>query len=250
MRTIAESLQYLPVPILRGPARGKWWTLYPLSCYWRRGGHEPEMEVAVRLAGDFRGKVAWDLGAHFGIYTITFSCLVGPEGQVAAFEPDPVSFARLRHHMSMNRLTNTVCFECAASDAEGESVIVIDKGLGSTTSHLLYVGETVEQDTPTQRITRVRADDLVAAGKLRPPDFIKLDVEGHGDSALRGAAESIARTLPFVVASMHSPQEIEGIKAVLDPLGYGLEMFRGEELVPARWDECLTGTTYVLRCRR
>jgi FkbM family methyltransferase len=246
---LPRFLQLCPVPILRGPARGKWWTLYPLSNYWRRGGQEPEMDLAIKMAGDLRSKVAWDCGAHFGIYTLTFSCLVGPSGQAVAFEPDPVSFARLQRHMRMNRTGNVVAVEAAASDQAGESFIVLDKGAGATTSHLLYWGERVTETTSTQRIECVRADDLVAAGRIRCPDFIKLDVEGHGGHALQGAAQSIARARPFIVASMHSPQEIEGIRATLEPLGYGVERFAGEQLEPCEWKDCACGRNYVLRCR-
>jgi FkbM family methyltransferase len=241
-------LQLCPVPILRGPARGKWWTLYPLSNYWRRGGQEPEMDLAIKMAGDLRGKVAWDCGAHFGIYTLTFSCLVGPSGQSVAFEPDPVSFTRLQRHMRLNRVKNVVAVEAAASDKIGESFMVLDKGAGATTSHLLYWGERVGDQTTTQRIECVRADDLTASGRVRDPDFIKLDVEGHGGHALSGAAESVARSRPFIIASMHSPQEIEGIGAVLEPLGYSVERFTGNRLQKCDWGDCRCGCNYVLRC--
>jgi FkbM family methyltransferase len=247
---LPRILQLCPVPILRGPARGKWWTLYPLSNYWRRGGQEPEMDLAIQLAGDLRGKVAWDCGAHFGIYTIAFSCLVGREGQAVAFEPDPVSFARLARHMRMNRMKNVVAVEAAASDQVGTSFIVLDKGLGATTSHLLYWGEAVTENTNTHQIECVRGDDLVAAGRIRRPDFIKLDVEGHGGSALLGAASSIARSRPLIAASMHSPQEIRGIRSVLEPLGYGVERFADGKPVGCEWEDCVCGGNYVLRAGR
>jgi len=44
------------------------------------------------------------LGAHFGLYSVALALRVGPEGQVAAFEPNPVSFARLERHRRMNGL--------------------------------------------------------------------------------------------------------------------------------------------------
>lgn len=246
---VPRCLQLLPVPILRGPARGMWWTLYPHSNYWRQGGHEPQLVLAIRLAGEWRGKVAWDCGAHFGIYTITFSSLVGPDGQVVAFEPDPVSFSRLHRHVAMNRARNVVCLEAAAGDSDGESVMVVDRGLGSTQSHLLYSGEEIGERTSTQRVRLAAADTLVGAGRIRCPDFIKLDVEGHGGAAVRGAVESIRRSRPFIVASMHSPQEIEGIREVLEPLGYGVERFAGAQLEACRWEDCACGCNYVLRCR-
>ncbi|MSU65186.1 MAG: hypothetical protein EXS38_03585 [Opitutus sp.] len=62
--------------------------------------HEPAMQ-AVLLGlggGDIRGWTCWDLGAHFGLYSVGLARRVGPAGQVAAFEPNPISFARLQRH--------------------------------------------------------------------------------------------------------------------------------------------------------
>jgi FkbM family methyltransferase len=246
---LPRLLQLLPVPVLRGPARGKWWTLYPYTAYWRLGGHEPEMDLAIRLAGDLQGKTVWDLGAHFGIYSLVSSCLVGPHGQVVAFEPDAASFRRLQRHMRMNKASNVVLLHAAASDKNGEDIIVVDAGSGATTSHLLYLGEEVVDGTRTQAIECWRADDLVTRGKIRDAHFIKLDVEGHGAAAMRGAALSIGRSRPFIVASMHSPDEIDGIRAVLDPLGYRPERFGEAGVEECRWDQCLCGMNYLLRCR-
>lgn len=54
--------------------------------------------------GNISGWNCWDLGAHFGLYSVALALRVGPEGQVAAFEPNPVSFARLERHRRMNGL--------------------------------------------------------------------------------------------------------------------------------------------------
>ncbi len=50
--------------------------------------------------------------------------------------------------------------------------------------------------------------------------FIKLDVDGHGHKAHAGAAEAIRRQRPVILAGLHSPDEIDGLRALLDPLGY------------------------------
>jgi FkbM family methyltransferase len=223
------------------------WTLYPYSAYWRLGGHEPEMVVALQMAGDLRGKAIWDLGAHFGIYTLSFSRLAGNAGQVVALEPDAASFARLSLHVRMNRLSNVSMFNAAASETSGESFIVLSSGPGGTTSHLLYEGEFLSESSIVQRINQVRADDLVADGKIRCPDFVKLDVEGHGGNAVAGAVESIGRSRPLIVASMHSPQEIEGIRATLEPLGYGAEKLGNKRTGPCGWQDCECGANYLLR---
>ena len=82
------GLQYWPVQVKSGIAAGARWTLFPWSAYWR-GTQEPAMHRVLQSFGDMQGWSCWDLGAHFGIYSVGLARLVGPQGQVAAFEPNP-----------------------------------------------------------------------------------------------------------------------------------------------------------------
>lgn len=237
---------HFPVLVLAGPARFSWWTLYPYSSYWRRGGHEPEIELALRLAGVQAGDTAWDMGAHYGIHTLGFARRVGPHGQVVAFEPDPASFRRLRLHLRMNRLRNVVAFEAAASDRPLEQTLVVNQGSGATTSHLPYPGEQLDANSHTLKIKCVRPDDLVATGHIRPPQLIKLDVEGHGGEALAGARLAIETSRPVIVASTHSPQEVAAIRTVLEPLGYACQPAGHTAQEAPGWAGFQSGRNYLL----
>src|SRR5690606_32216010 len=62
------------------------WTLFPWTSYWR-GTHEPPVQQLIRQLPDLAGSCCWDLGAHYGFYSIALARLVGPSGQVVAFEP-------------------------------------------------------------------------------------------------------------------------------------------------------------------
>jgi FkbM family methyltransferase len=215
----ATGLQYLPVRVRRGLPAGARWTLFPWTAYWR-GGYEPEMERAILAWGDLQGKVCWDLGAHFGYYSVGLALRTGPTGQVVAVEPLPANHARLEHHRRMNHLPWLTTFQAAASDVAGEADFVSDLSHGDTTVHLPYDGEHKTAATPTIRVRTLRLDDLVARGEIRAPDFIKIDVEGHGHHALGGAMESIRHTRPVMLMGFHSPQEVAGTEALLRPLGY------------------------------
>ena len=240
---------YFPVLVLAGPARFSWWTLYPYSSYWRRGGHEPEIALAISSIGGLEGKTAWDLGAHYGIHTLGFSRQVGPRGQVVAFEPDPASYRRLQLHLRMNRLKNVLTFQAAASERTAEQTLVVDRGVGATTSHLPYPGEQLSHASHTLQIRCVRIDDLVGAGQIRPPNIIKLDVEGHGGEALAGARNAIQASKPVIVASTHSPQEAAAIRAVLEPLGYLCERLTHPVSHSDDWAGFQSGANYLLRFR-
>lgn len=212
-------LHYWPVRVRHGLAAGARWTLYPWSAYWR-GSQEPAMHGTLAEFGDIEGWNCWDLGAHFGIYSVGLARHTGPTGQVAAFEPNPVSYARLERHRRMNGLAWMKTFEAAVSDRTGTVELLTYGDLRSTTTHLAYENETRGANTQPVGVRSVVLDELVAAGELRMPDFIKVDVEGHAHHALAGARQTLAACKPILIVAFHSEPEVAGVFALLTPLGY------------------------------
>ncbi len=53
-----------------------------------------------------KGDNVIDVGAWIGMYTLLVSELVGPDGRVVVYEPDPVARAILEKNVEMNHLTN------------------------------------------------------------------------------------------------------------------------------------------------
>jgi FkbM family methyltransferase len=239
----STPIQYLPVTVQKGLAKGARWTLFPYSAYWR-GNTELDVEAAIRLHGSIEGASCWDLGTHFGIYTVGMAMAVGSTGQVAGFEPDPVSFQRCQRHIRMNALNWVKLFNVAVSDAEGQSELILSQGSGASTSHLAYEDESANAVTAKVAIKMVALDHLVAQGEIRPAQFIKVDVEGHGAKAIAGARQTIATHRPTLVMSFHSQWELEGTQAILEPLGYRSFTPEGQDL---SWESSIFRTT-VLRC--
>ena len=220
-----SRLELLPVRVRSGYIAGARWTLYPWTSYCR-GTHEPVIQRRFeRLGGgDIRGWSCWDIGAHFGFYSVGLALRTGPSGQVAAFEPNPQSFRRLEIHRRLNRLSWLKPYPAAASAAYGTAELFTYGNLGTTTTHLPYEGETRTENTKPISITTLALDDLVKTGELRPPDFVKLDAEGHGHHALLGMRRSLAHSRPTIIIGLHSPQERLGTLSVLDPLNYTGEL--------------------------
>ena len=209
----------LPVRVRSGIAKGARWSLFPWTAYWR-GTHEPAVQARLLQMGGWTGKHIWDLGSHYGIFAVGLGRLVGPAGSVAAFEPNPLSYERLQLHIRRNQLGWVKTFPFAASDTEGSQRFFIYEGMETTSSHLAYEGETWNETIPTIQVNSRRLDDMVAAGAINLPNFIKLDVEGHGHKALAGARTALAASRPTLLVGMHSVLEVEGVLAVLNPLGY------------------------------
>lgn len=224
----ATGLQYWPVRVRSGVAAGARWTLFPWSSYWR-GTQEPTMHRALLALGDITGWSCWDLGAHFGIYSVGLVRRVGPTGAVAAFEPNPFSHARLVRHRDMNRLSWLQVFQAGVSDQTSTGLLFTYGQLDSTTTHLPYEGEPLNAAAQPVQIQTVALDDFVREGRIRPPDLIKIDVEGHGHRALAGAIETIRTKRPVILMGFHCAPEFDGAHALLDPLGYRWEPIEGPE---------------------
>jgi FkbM family methyltransferase len=213
----ATPLAHWPVRVRAGLATGARWTAFPCSSYWRKGGSEADVEIAVSYLGNLQGKVFWDFGAHFGIHTVGMAMQVGSGGQVAALEPNPHAFKRLSYHVRMNRLENVKMFEAAASSTTGTTHIFLPSDTASTTAHIHSKNDGYVQQAD---IATIAVDELVDAGVLRLPDLIKVDVEGHGAEAMAGCIRAIERSHPVIAFSRHEQFELEGVRDLLVPLGY------------------------------
>jgi FkbM family methyltransferase len=245
-KLIAQTpIQYLPVRVQGGLAKGAHWTLFPHSAYWRMGGHEPEVEAAICQYGSTPGNVCWDLGTHFGIYTVGMAMAVGSSGQVVGFEPDPVSFRRCQHHVERNALSWVKLYNAAVSETENTVNLILSEGAGASTSHLAYESEDASKAHLTVNVATVVLDRLVERNEIRPPQFIKIDVEGHGAKALTGAQQTISRFHPVIVMSFHSAWEVEQTRALLEPMGYRSLTCKG---MPIEWMDSNFRGTSLFRC--
>ncbi len=221
-----SPLGRVPVRVRAGLAQGARWTLFPHSGYWR-GTFERDVDAALARVGRLKAAGCWDLGTHFGIYTVGLGRAVGPDGQVVGFEPDPVSFARCQLHVRMNGLSWVRLYRAAASDASGTSEILTYSGFGQTTTHLRYPGEQGVGSTG-RPVETIAPDDLVARGEFRPPRLIKIDVEGHGGPALEGMRRTIAAHRPHLLMSFHCPSEVRAARTLVGREAY-------------RWRDCQSG---------
>ena len=118
-----------------------------------------------------------EAGANIGVYTLLLSRLVGPEGHIDAFEPDPHLFACLRENLERAGVKNVAAHNCALGAAAGKLSLAWD-GLNSGDTHLSR-----ETQAGSVQVDVARLDEILSGHRL---DFFKLDVQGWELDVLRG----------------------------------------------------------------
>jgi FkbM family methyltransferase len=203
----------LVVRIMQGPLKGKRWITGSGSHGMWLGSFEYEKQRAFAAAVS-AGDVVFDVGAHVGFYTLLAAELVGPTGQVVAFEPVPRNLELLKRHLRLNGYTNVTVIPAAVSDRPGIAAFAFDTR--PERSFEGHIGANGQLQVPT-----VVLDEL-AGGGLPIPRVLKMDIEGGEFAALTGARKLLAAHHPRIFLATHGPQVHRQCCDLLTDSGYTL----------------------------
>jgi FkbM family methyltransferase len=162
------------------------------------------------------GMTVIDAGANLGYCTLLLADLVGPDGRVLAFEPNPQIARRLRQSVAVNGFAGrTRIEEVALGEDDGEVGLVVP-ALEPKNAHVVPAGE---GDVQT------RSHRLDSYGVL--PDLIKIDVEGAEVAVWRGMASILAARKPLTVVMEFVLDRFDDPGLFLDEmLRHGFELSR------------------------
>lgn len=180
------------------------------------------------------GHVLFDVGANFGYYSVVLASRLGKRCEVHAFEPNPPTRARLRHHVGANGLEGVVrVHDAALSDRAGTAALATKPG-NSGGTHVV---------APDAAPTLVRVTTLDAfcdeQGVTRL-DAVKCDVEGFEERVLLGGRRALRRWRPVLLLELEPARlrdkesSVERVVRVLHDLGYALFASRRRALEPLR----------------
>jgi FkbM family methyltransferase len=155
----------------------------------------PEIREVVK-----EGDTVIDIGANIGYFTVLLANLVGPEGKVYAFEPDPRNFALLQRTIERNGWTNVILEQKAVSNKAGEFVLYQTREWTANTL-------TPSEHFSTANVQVVALDDFL-------PDehnisFIKMDMDGSEPLAISGMARLIQRSPNIRVLAEYQPGNLK-----------------------------------------
>jgi FkbM family methyltransferase len=162
------------------------------------------------------GAILYDVGANAGFFTLLASKLAGDSGRVYAFEPLPRNVEFLERHIRLNELANVQVESLAIAAMSGEAYFRIAQ-------HASMGGLS---EGGNLRVITASLDDLIANGRVKRPDFIKMDIEGAESDALRGAKELLGGGPMTIALSTHGWQQHETCWAILGDAGFNLELLK------------------------
>ena len=142
------------------------------------------------------GDVIVDVGAGDGSDLPVFSEAVGPTGQVLAIEAHPTTFLLLEKAVHWNRLGNVTCVHAAV--AEDEGILRIsdsDRHIANA-----IVNAPGESGATTLEVAARSLDAICSAAGIEQIDFLKMNIEGAEQYAIRGLTALLSRTKHFCIA--------------------------------------------------
>jgi FkbM family methyltransferase len=179
------------------------------------GVHEKyETALFKKMVQD--GMVVVDIGANIGYYTLIAARLVGNEGIVYAFEPEPSSYELLCKNIQANGYTNIIPIEKAVSKTNGKTRLYVNLAITNISS---FARDNVLIHTETPdclEVETITLDDFFR-GQVGDDgiDFMRIDVEGAEELVVDGA-ERVLRNNSLKILMEFMPDLLRN--AGTDPL--------------------------------
>jgi FkbM family methyltransferase len=165
------------------------------------------------------GDTVVEVGANIGALTLALADIVGVEGDVLAFEPQPENYQLLCRNVEDNAFDKIVnVYEAAVGDVRGSANI---PNLIEIANHNYGA---VPLGAGLHCVTVRSLDEFEIV-----PSFVKIDVEGMEIDVLRGAAGMIKRCRPVLYVENDRKDKADELKRLIASLGY--KMFEHKPLI-------------------
>ena len=144
------------------------------------------------------GMTLFDVGAHFGLFTLAALEWGGAGAKVIAVDPSDAALAVFDENMRLARAGTRVERHRAAIGAAEAQMSLLTGGAGAW--HMMVAAGAPRHDAVT--VPMMTLDGLARrAGVV--PTHVKIDVEGEEDAVLRGGEDLLRRCAPIVFLELH-----------------------------------------------
>lgn len=185
--------------------------------------------------------VFYDVGCHNGRYSLPVAKMVGKEGKVYGFEPNPSRSRRTRRLITLNQVADIFeLHEVALDMRSGYGILYVpDKDYLASLNIKAALDELKTESeggrkeqksvSASVRIRTYKLDEYVMENNMRLPNVIKIDVQGAEYNVLAGAEAIIQQARPIIVVEIHTDlikefgYSQEQLFALLNKWGYKID---------------------------
>ena len=148
------------------------------------------------------GMLLFDIGAHFGVFSLAALHYGGDDARAVAVDPSPMSMRMLATQGKINSVTSRLeTVHAAVADKPGTAEFV---SVGVLAAGYFTAPEEHHSKKERTTVKTVSVDQLVEQVGARPT-HLKIDVEGFEAGVLRGAQELLTkRPAPTVFLELHN----------------------------------------------
>lgn len=166
-----------------------------------------------------RGDIYVDVGANAGQFAAFVSAIVGPAGQVIAFEPNPQLAARLQRFASNNNLGNFTVRAVALGNRADRALLHISRSHPYAALDVACL-----PDYPVDRVVEVEVSTLdreLATDRNRPRiHLLKIDAQGYELRILEGAKNWLRCNPPDAVVVEAMAEQTAPMFELMRGFGY------------------------------
>jgi FkbM family methyltransferase len=169
------------------------------------------------------GQKAIDIGANYGVYTLSMAQTVGPSGSVWAFEPASSTAKLLAESIAANGFAQVVLERSALSSTCGTAQLTLNENA--------ELNALVNGDAPTgalETVPLVTLDECLKRYGWRDIDFMKIDAEGEEANILKGGEQFFSELSPLVMYEIKAGPTLH-MELVKNFAAFGYDSYR---LVP------------------
>lgn len=170
-------------------------------CYYRAKSFSTKEPETLQWIESFsKESVFWDIGSNIGLYSI-YASLNGIKS--FSFEPMPENINQLKKNVVINNLDNNIIIPLSINDISKISRMNFKSIHVSGSSHSSFYS-TLDQhlnssfDKSFQTIG-ISSNDFIKQYGLKPPTYVKIDVDGNEIACLKGLSEILPNIKELLV---------------------------------------------------
>jgi len=209
-----------------GPGKGLRLDIGGTTELFLHGKYESPVQEVVSSLLD-KGNVFFDIGANIGFFSILAARIVGPTGAVYAFEPVPENASLIEKNAHLNRLDKIKVIKLAVASRTGKEELLLARYAGGAVLKGFGIPPDLSGSLTVETST---VDDFLLGQKVRPPDIVKIDVEGAELDVLHGMVDTLRNRGPKLIIEVDDGNEqkceekLKSCREFISGFGYRTEL--------------------------